>query len=122
MKHNFECDQCSKTYSSRQSTWKHKRNDHVILAKLHKQQFNLKPIKRKTGAGTTSDKKLQKILQNLSQIQEKYSGGTTSNKTLQKILQPSRKYSSEEEKEKDNHVNNKTGIKKFLQEMLPSIE
>ena len=109
-------------YSSRQSRWRHKRNDHVIPAKLHKHQFNLKPIKRKTGAGTNSDKRLQKILQNLSQIQEKYGGGTTSNKTLQKILQFSCKYSSEEEKEKDNRANNKKGIKKLLEKMLQSLD
>ena len=65
MKHNFQCNQCSKIYSSRQSRWRHKRNDHVIPAKLYRQQFNLKPIQRKTGGGTASDKGLLKILQNL---------------------------------------------------------
>ena len=103
MKHNFECDQCSKMYSSRQSRWRHKRNDHIIPAKLHKQQFNLKSIKRKNGGGTTSGKSLQKFLPNL------------------KILQSPDKESLEEEKQDDNRTNSNKELKKLLQKMLQSL-
>jgi len=76
----------------------------------------VKPIQRKTGSGTTSDKRLQKILQNLSQIQDKTDGGTALNKTLEKILPL--KESSVEEKEKDS----KKDIKKLLQKMLEYLD
>ena len=96
MKHNFECDQCSKMYSSRQSRWRHKRNDHVIPAKL--QRFNKKQVQRKTGGGETSNVTLQKILQNLRQIQRKTGGGTTSDEILQRILHSSHDEPTVEEK------------------------
>lgn len=109
MKHKFECNQCSKMYSSRQSRWRHIRNDHV-----HKQKFNVKSIQ--TGGDTTSDQRLQKILQNLSQIQGKTDGDAVSNKALEKILPL--KESSVEEKGKDN----KKVVKKLLQKMLESLD
>ena len=60
-------EDCSKMHSSRQSRWRHKRNDYDIPVKLNKQQFNVMQIQRKVMVRLLM-KGFRKFLQILRQI------------------------------------------------------
>ena len=108
MKRNFECDQCSKTYSCRQSRWRHKKNDHAIPAKLYKQ----------TSDGSNLNERLRNILKNLRLSQIKAGDGITLNEILQKGPQSPEKEPSDNVGKVNNHTRSKNDIEKLLREML----
>ena len=108
MKRNFECDQCSKMYSHRQSRWRHKKNDHAIPAKLYKQ----------TSDGSNLNERLRNILKNLRLSQIKAGDGITLNEILQKGPSSPKKKLSDNVGKVNNHTRSKNDIEKLLREML----
>ena len=108
MKRSFECDQCPKMYSCRQSRWRHKKNDHVIPAKLYKQ----------TGDGSNLNERLRNILKNLRLSQIKAGDGITLNEILQKGPPSPKKKPSDNVGKVNNHTRSKNDIEKLLREML----
>ena len=97
MDRKFICDECSKIYSSRQSRWRHKKNDHAKSAPNH--SYALQPSNAVKGGNL---KTLKKVLQSSHEEPEKRKRHSKEDieKIVQKVLQSlDEKYEVEDEKE-----------------------
>ena len=98
MDRKFICDECSKIYSSRQSRWRHKKNDHAKSAPYR--SYALQPSNAVKGGNL---KTLKKVLQSSREEPEKRKHHSKEDieKIVQKVLQSlDEKSEVEDEKEK----------------------
>ena len=99
MDRKFICDECSNIYSSRQSRWRHKKNDHAKSV-----PYRSYTLQRPTVKGGNLET-LEKILQSPDEEpleEEKHRTKEDIEKILQKVLQSLDEKSQDDEKSKDN--------------------
>ena len=115
MDRKFICDECSNIYSSRQSRWRHKKNDHAKSV-----PYRSYTLQRPTVKGGNLET-LEKILQSPPEEPEEVKKHRTNEdivKILQKVLQSLDKKSEvEDEKEKKTgDIENETFENVMLEE------
>ena len=99
MDRKFICDECSNIYSSRQSRWRHKKNDHAKSV-----PYRSYTLQRPTVKGGNLET-LEKILQSPDEEpleEEKHRTKEDIEKILQKVLQSLDEKSQDDEKSEDN--------------------
>ena len=99
MDRKFICDECSNIYSSRQSRWRHKKNDHAKSV-----PYRSYTLQRPTVKGGNLET-LEKILQSTDEEpleEEKHRTKEDIEKILQKVLQSLDEKSQDDEKSEDN--------------------
>ena len=81
MDRKFICDECSKIYSSRQSRWRNKNNDHTKSV-----PYRSYTLQRPNAVKVGNLKTLKKILQSPDEEEEKHCTKADIQKIVQKVL------------------------------------
>ena len=114
MDRKFICDECSNIYSSRQSRWRHKKNDHAKSV-----PYRSYTLQRPTVKGGNLET-LEKILQSPDEEpleEEKHRTKEDIEKLLQKILQSLDEKSEDKETSEDEETSKDNEKEKMIQDI-----
>ena len=111
MGRKFICDECSNIYSSRQSRWRHKKNDHAKSV-----PYCSYTAQRPTVKGGDLET-LKKILQSSNKEEEKHRTKEDIEKILQKILQSLDEKSEDKETSEDEETSKDNEKEKMIQDI-----
>ena len=111
MDRKFICDECSNIYSSRQSRWRHKKNDHAKSV-----PYRSYTLQRPTVKGGDLET-LKKILQSPDEEKEKHRTKEDIEKIMQKVLQSLDEKSEDKETSEDEETSKDNEKEKMIQDI-----